>query len=276
MFHPRRRMAAASFVATTILASAGFAQDADAPAVEEGPSVSEIYERAVTRYSRGGITAAYNDFKTVVSMDPTFAEAVYNVATIANDSDRVTDCAMYGRSFLALRPDDEEFDTVQRRVTRCERIIEERGTLAITSISPENTTFYVDGLYFGQFPTEPFIVPAGTHTVSSTRVDHEPFSVTVDVAPGQDVTVDIALTPVTYYGTVMFQVSEAGATILQDGEPAATSPMAEPFRLPVGRYLFTIQASGFHPWNRYIEVLRDGTDVVDVRLLDESIDLNDL
>jgi len=195
---------------------------------------------------------------------------------MANDSDRVADCAMYGRSFLALRPDDAEFDTVQRRVTRCERLIDERGTLAITSILPENTTFYVDGLYFGQVPTEPFIVPAGTHTVSSTRVDHEPFSVTVEVPAGEGVTVDIALTPITYHGTVMFQISEVGATILQDGATVGTSPMTEPIRVPVGRYLFAIQAPGFHPWNRYIEVARDGQDVIEVRLLDESIDLNEL
>lgn len=268
---------------TVLLLSIGFSpllaaqEESEATAVEEaGPDINEIYQTAVSRYERGGITAAYRGFREVALLDPTFSEAVYNVGVIAADSDRLTDCSLFNRSFLALRPDDSDVTAVRRRAEVCERSLEEKGTLTITTVMPENTTFYVDGLFFGNQPFEAMPIPAGTHTITATRTDHDPFEVSVEVVDGEDTPVSIELNAITYYGTVLLNVSEPGAQILIDRAPHTTSPMTEAVRLPVGRYLFTVQADGFHPWNRYIEVGRELDDVIEIRLLDESIDLDEL
>jgi hypothetical protein len=70
--------------------------------------------------------------------------------------------------------------------------------------------------------------------------------------------------------------SEAGAEVSVDGQSVGTTPLAEPLRLAEGRYLVGITRPGFHPWSRYVDVSRDEDALQEVRLLDESIDLDDL
>jgi hypothetical protein len=272
--------AALAILLTTSLSLPLAAQDpspeAETTEAEAGPDINEIYRTAVSRYERGGITAAFRGFREVAVLDPTFSEAVYNVGVIAASTDRLSDCSLFNRSFLALRPDDSDVAAVLRRAEVCERSLDAKGTLSITLVSPENTTFFVDGLFFGQSTIEAMPIPAGTHTITASRLDHDPFETTVVIADGEAAETAIILTPVTYHGTVMLNVSQPGAEILIDNVPHTIAPMGEPVRLPVGRYLFSVRADGFHPWNRYVEVSRDLDDVIDIRLLDESIDLNDL
>jgi hypothetical protein len=55
-------------------------------------------------------------------------------------------------------------------------------------------------------------------------------------------------------GAVLVTVSEAGAEIRVDGEPAATSPMATPIVLDLGRHTLSVTKDGFEPVERAVEI----------------------
>jgi hypothetical protein len=234
-----------------------------------------LFADALQRYERGGVTAAYRDFKTVVQLAPMNVDAVYNVASIAASQERAADCVLYTRSYLALMPGDPETEELERQATRCERMLEERGTLQVNVETP-GARIYVNGLYMGDASFGPLTVPVDRYEIAAALEDFDPFVETVEVADGGAASSTVRLASITYYGSVALTVSVEGATILVDGTSIGTSPVAEPVRLPVGRYLFEVQQPGFHPWRRYIDISRDVDDAIEVRLLDESINLDDL
>jgi hypothetical protein len=246
------------------------------PAAAQEQDLGARYEAALRRFERGAVTAAFQEFKAIAAQSPTFAEAVYNAASIASSQDRARDCVLYTWSFLALRPDDEEAAALTQQAERCARMLEERGTLRLGTLEPPGTIFYLDGMYFGPRGDRSWTLPAGTFSVTADRTDHVPFSGTVVVPAGGEAVFDVVLPAMTFYGTVLFDVSVEGATIFLDDAAVATAPMTEPLQLEVGRYLFRVEAPGFHPWNRRVSVERERDHVETVRLLDLSVNLDDL
>ncbi|MBU6160246.1 MAG: PEGA domain-containing protein [Myxococcales bacterium] len=244
---------------------------AEAPAVDP----DALFEEALTRYQRGGVTRAYSEFKQVVALVPTHTNALYNVASIAATQDRATDCVLYTHSYLAQVPDDPDAETLRAQLTACTAMLEETGTLTIELGDPD-TMLLLNGLVMRPEATVPIELPAGDYTISATLRDHDPYTTTVTVAADSEQTVPVQLTAITYYGHVVIVYPEAGADVTVDGQSVGTTPLAEPLRLAEGRYLFGVTRPGFHPWSRYVDVTRDEEAVQEVRLLDESIDLDTL
>jgi hypothetical protein len=234
-----------------------------------------LFADALTRYQRGGVTRAYSEFKQVVALVPTHTNALYNVASIAVTQDRLSDCVLYTYSYLSQVPDDPDADALRAQLNECARSLEESGTVTITVDEPD-TVIMVNGLIMNPEATGAMILPAGDYTVNATRRDHEPFSSTITLTDASELTVAVQLTSITYYGNVVVVYGEPGAEVTVDGQSVGTTPLAESLRLAEGRYLLGVTRPGFHPWSRYVDVTRDTELLQEVRLLDESIDLDAL
>lgn len=271
-----RPLVAALVTAASLLVLSQPVAAQDAEPVETGAvDPDALFAEALTRYERGGVTRAYGEFKQVVALVPTHTSALYNVASIAASQDRASDCVLYTHSYLAQVPDDPDAAALRGQLTRCARMLEESGNLTVTVDAPD-TEIMVNGLIMAPEGFGPFELPVGDYTVSASRRDHEPFSATVTLGDGADQTVAVQLTGITYYGNVVIVYAEPGADVTVDGQSVGTTPLAEPLRLAEGRYLLGVTRPGFHPWSRYVDVARDTEQLQEVRLLDESINLDEL
>lgn len=276
MYQLRFSVIAAAVAASVLFAYERplFAQDAassDSPVVDP----DALFAQAMSRYQRGGVTVAYGEFKQVVALVPTHTSALYNVASIAAVQERAADCVLYTHSYLVQVPDDPDAELLHAQLVECTAMLEQSGRLTITLDAPD-TAVLLNGLPMSPETMGAIELPAGDYTLSATRRDHEAYTTTVRLDDESEQTVAVQLTPIIYYGNVVVVYSETGADVTVDGQSVGTTPLPEPLRLAEGRYLVVVTRTGFHPWSRYVEVSRDEDTMQEVRLLDESIDLDDL
>lgn len=270
MFH--RFRPALVITALTLCTSPLAAQDGQDEAID----LTEAYERAAARAARNDISGAIRGFKAILEQDPYWASAAYNVGYLSEHIDIHSDCALYFRRYLVLEPEADDRDEVLAQIAECEDHMAESGTVTITGTTPAELPVMIDGLELGRGAFGPIALRPGEHTVTATRTDFEPFLYTFEVVDGSAEQVNVALWPVVYFGTVTFEVDQAGAEIYLDGNLVGTVPLTEPLRLAAGQYAFEVRKAGFHPWRRNIEVRRDDTIVTEVRLIDERVDLDSL
>lgn len=251
---------------------------APAPEPEEEPepilNLNEAYSDAVSDAQRGRNTRAIERFKAIARQDPYWSDVFYNVGSISEHIGHHQDCALYFRRYLMLEPDDPDADDITRSINRCEGAMPASGTLAVTATAPEGADILIDGVPLGEGSLDAIPLEPGTYTVTATLIDHHDARQVVEITDGGAENLTITLYPIPYYGSVVFEVVQDGATIRIDGQEIGTSPLAEPVRLETGEYAVEVIKEGYHPWRRNIDILRDLEDLVEVRLIDESIDLS--
>lgn len=233
--------------------------------------LNDEYARAVRRAERGDLGAAISGFKEIAALDPYWSDVFYNIASLSEHQGSWQDCAIYFRRYLFLEPDDPD---VERSIRRCEEAIVDGGTLTVTGTDPDDTRVSLDGVALGDGGFGPVRLRPGTYVVTARRDDYFDFTQSVDIVDGSAAEVFVTLQAVPQFGSVSFELVQEGARVLIDGVEAGVTPLAEPIRLEVGAYSVEILADGYHPWRRNIDILRDLDDVIDVRLLDESVDLS--
>ncbi len=75
------------------------------------------------------------------------------------------------------------------------------------------------------------------------------------ISPEQKADVDAALAAIHgLVGTVLLKVSEAGADVRVDAEPAGTTPLAAPLVLDLGKHTLSVNKNSFEPAERTIEI----------------------
>ncbi len=265
-----RLLAATLFAASSFsLPSVASAEDEVAPL-----NLNNEYARATRRAERGDLSSAISVFKAVAAQDPYWSDVFYNIGSLSEHRSSWQDCALYFRRYLILEPDDSEADDIRRSIDRCEASMPSGGTLTVSGTDPEGSRVMLDGLALGDGGFGPVRLTPGTYVVTSTRMDYFDFTEAVEVTDGGTTEVFVSLQAVPQYGTVSFAVVQEGARILIDGVEQGVTPLAEPIRLEVGNYSVEILGDGHHPWRRNIDILRDLDDEVEVRLIDESVDLS--
>jgi len=70
--------------------------------------------------------------------------------------------------------------------------------------------------------------------------------------------------------TVRLDVSEAGATVSIDGEPAGTTPLAEPLLVDLGKHMLSAQKTGFESTSKTIDVQGGAAVTVELVLAPEK------
>lgn len=252
----------------------------DARSAEEAAEAQRIidlnadYASAVRRAQGGDVSGALERFKAVAEQDAYWADAFYNVGSLSEAAGEFQDCALYYRRYLILEPEDEEADEIRRSIARCEEQIVPGATIHVTSTVPERVRVAIDGLPMDQGSLGPIRVAPGTYTLSASALDYHDYSQQLEVAADQVFETTIELEAIPQYGSVSFDVVQEGARVLIDGEEVGVTPLDGPIRLEVGTYHVEIVKDGYHPWRRNLDILRDLDDFVDVRLIDESVDLS--
>lgn len=275
MKHRATLIAAASLV----LVGTAYAEDEgedDGPGFEavELFDVDAAYQRASDLAQWGSVSRARAAFIEITEHEPEDVPTVQNIVNLSEHLEEWEDCVVWSQRLLFLTGPDDDFE---RKRDRCAANIPHlMGSIGITSVAPDYAPVAFNGMVLAEAATEAIALPRGTWEITTEVVDWEPFAQTVELEPEAHVDVEVELGVMTFYGTVAMSIDQPGASVVVDGEPAGTSPLPEPLRLPVGRYLVEVQKDGFYPWRRYVDIHRDVDDAVEVMLIDESVDLDDL
>jgi hypothetical protein len=89
-----------------------------------------------------------------------------------------------------------------------------------------------------------------------------------DMPPAQKAEIDAALAAIRLLvGTVRLAVSEAGAAVGVDGEPAGSTPLANPLVVDLGKHTLSVSKAGFDPAVRTIEIAGGNEIGVTIRLV---------
>lgn len=247
-----------------------------APEEEAGNRVLDLnadFERGTRRAQRGDISGAIRSFKAIVAQAPFWSDPAFNVGSLSESIAQWSDCALYLRRYLLLEPEEPDTASIHERIANCERRIVDSAQLSVQSINVPEARIQVGDLELGVGEVGPLRLPAGEWRVRVERLEYETFETTVTLTPGAVETVRAELVAMTFYGNIAVDVNVPGANISIDGLSVGVAPLTEEIRRPVGRYLLQVEAPGYHPWQRYVNVVRAETTANDVRLIDSSVNL---
>lgn len=233
---------------------------------------SAIYDEAARRASRGSFSRAVEGFQRVLEIDPTWADAAYNAATLSERLNRPQSCALYYQAYLSIAVDPDDEAEVRREMTRCQERVPDGGTLTITSVTPAEASVRVNGVPINPAVAGPITLAPGMHRVEASMIDHAPYFREIEIdRPGARVTLNVTLEEITYYGGLQVSVDQEGAIVRLDGREVGTTPLdEETIELSEGRYLLTVDKDGFHTWQRYMTIRRDNVVPVEIRMLPSS------
>ncbi|TVR04999.1 MAG: PEGA domain-containing protein [Deltaproteobacteria bacterium] len=173
---------------------------------------------------------------------------------------------------MRISPDSPNQELVDQLLPRCERRLESGGHLVIEWTGPPFAILEVNGQGLLRLPhDEPVALPSGDYALTSSFVDHFPVEATATIRAGETARVALRMDPHPQYGTIEIRVNQEGVPVSIDGRVVGTGPSIDPVRLRTGRVLVAVDAPGFHPWQRYVEIERDQEHRIDIRLLDASL-----
>lgn len=237
----------------------------------QAQNAQALYNDAQRRAQNGSWTRALDIYGQILQIEPEMSAAAYQGAILASKLNNHELCALYYRNFLYRSPEAAEAPQARLDLEKCERRIPTSGTLNVSSVSPENLEIAVDGVIIGRGSVENVVLSAGAHTVRVEAIDFEPFEERVTIQAKQTASVRASLKAIIYYGTLAITVDQADAMVAIDGKDLGLTPLsADGHRMLSGRYLLTIDKPGFHRWQRYIDIPRNGPYQNDIRLLPEG------
>lgn len=267
-------------VALGVGMSAAVAQDkAGEQAPKEQPAKEFNAYREMARANKlanaGGYTRAVALYEQVVRFDPDgYAVAHFNMGEIYKIRNKFPQAAFHYAAYLTTGRDEETLKYARAGLKQC--MSPTSGTLSV-GIAQASGEVWINGFLFARTSElAPMQLPAGKYTVTAKAQDHGDQTREVEIKDGGAERLDFTLEQFTFYGQLKVEVDRADATITitpkaldKVDETAqrieATSPM-QPVKLATGKYFIEIKREGFNPWIRNVQVTREGTTLVDVKL----------
>jgi hypothetical protein len=245
-------------VGVLLAASAGAQSTAGTSADD---TAAEHFERGVSLFDGGNYPMALAEFLASFDAAPT-AVALWNVAMTYKMLFRYDESIAAFQRWMALRGEgitqDEEAE-VGRLVAEME------ANVAVVTIETDaaGAALFVDGREVGSAPLPAAVrLVAGRHVVSARPPGGPPVEQTLTVAPGQPFRVFLATRPP---GRVVVSCAAGQATLLVDGaRVTAAFPYAA--ELPAGSHVIRVEAPGFWPYERAIDVLSGSEQAFDITL----------
>lgn len=246
-------------------------------AEEQAYDVDGQFMRGVRLAQNGNFTGSLRIFREVAEHEPGWTDLWYNMGQVATFAERWYDCSLAYRRYLSMGVDERSEREARSALRTCEVNIANPARLTLTAESPASMRVVYDGLVVLEAPgTITLLVPPGTHALEASATDHIPTSHSVEAVADEEVSWTPSLQMETFYGTLQVDVEQGSGTLLVDGRRVGTLPLEEPVRIETGRRLISIEAEGFHPWQRYVNIERDGEEQLEIRLISDSVDLDDL
>lgn len=229
------------------------------------------YEEAQRRATDGSWTRALGIYEELIAKEPTWGEPAMAGAVLAQRLNQYGQCALLIRHFMHVTTDAAALGSASAELEKCERRIANSGTLNVNGTHPAGLEITLNGMSIGAGELRDVVLAPGDYTLVVEKIDFNTFTQTFTVAPGQVVNISPRLDATIYYGTLKITVDQPGAVVAMDGKQLGTTPLTEDgFRMLSGRYLLTIDKPGYHRWQRYIDIPRNGNYENNIRMLLEG------
>jgi tetratricopeptide (TPR) repeat protein len=153
----------------------------------------EHFQRGTEYYGEGDYRAALIEFERAYAQRPTY-RLLYNLAQVAYE---LRDYAAAERHFRAYLVEGEDEITPERRAEvkhELERLRERVASLSIAS-EPSGAVVHVDERLLGTTPVDAARVSAGRRRLVAELPGHAPLNRTLDVAGGEELSVDLRFGP---------------------------------------------------------------------------------
>ncbi len=260
LFGPRcsSALAAAVFV---LFALPSFAQSR--PEIE----AKERFGRGVDLYAQGDYGGALAEFKRAYDLAP-YSVILYNL----------------GLTYAALGRPVEATDAMQRVIDKPgslspERLAKAKATLneqaariaeLVVEANVEGARIEIDGAEVATTPAKPIRIKGGPHRVGVVLSGYAPSRKEIDIAAGGHDKIRFELAPTDKrLAHIDVRANVPGATVLVDGAPIGTSPLASTVSVLPGAHEVSAKRAGYRPATRHVDVGEGSTG--DVRLeLDED------
>ncbi|MGC8904047.1 PEGA domain-containing protein [Thermus sp.] len=137
------------------------------------------------------------------------------------------------------------------------------ATLSVDS-NPQGAEVYLDGRLQGRTPLSLSVNP-GRHEVELRLSGYQPYRVTVNPKPGEQVRISAQLSPEPRQGSLSVDSTPSGAEVYVEGALRGRTPLN--LALPEGRYQVELRLSGYQPYQAVVQVRRGETARLEVRLV---------
>lgn len=218
----------------------------------------EHFLRGVELYNEGQFAPALAEFERAYALSRN-ASVLFNVSAAQEGAGRFVEALASLRRYAREAPRavvDARREDVTAGLTRLEQRV---GTLVLTPRTP-GLTATLDGLpQSTETLSAGLLVNAGVRRLELRAPGHVPQTVELRVTGGDRVLVEEALEPVR--SAIQVLCDTPGVTVLVDGEPAGSTPLASPLRVPEGRRRVTLQRPGYEPFEREVDAVGPGARV---------------
>ena len=230
-----------------------------------------LFSDAQRRAFAGSWTRAVHIYERIIEMEPEWGQPAFEAALLSQRLNQFERCGLFMRHYLYLSPTAANLGEAYAELSKCEGRIAGRGAVTVHATQPEGALIKIDGISIGVGSVENVALAPGQHTISVEKLDFDTFTQTFEIASGETTEFRPNLPATIYYGQLILHIDQPDALVAVDGREIGDSSAAEAgTRLLSGRYLLTIDKPGFHRWQRYIDIPRNGKYENNIRMLREG------
>ncbi|MBL8783433.1 MAG: PEGA domain-containing protein [Deltaproteobacteria bacterium] len=255
-----------ALIALTPLAAPANAAEPTRGLAQEGPNEALLKARAnyeaalklVKKRQHQNALALFEEALPELGKQAQSADLFYNLVQVARASKLWKKVLVYGQGFVARErgtPDAAEMQKVIDQAVA--KLSVHAAPVKLTFVAPEGAEVYVDD---APVPERAFLVAAGSHKVTASLRDHDPWKKDLVVVEGAPQTVQVDLVATTYRTSVSLEITPPdGVTVFLDDGPLGVTPLA-PLSLEVKhgkRYLVRLEKVGYEAWTRYLDLERN-------------------
>ncbi len=163
------------------------------PPAPEQQQADRYFKSGVQLFKEGKFAEALAEFMRAYEIAP-HPLVLYNIAGCHRELSHYSDAVSYYERFLAegkgqvpaarLTAAQSELDGILARIAR-----------VTVTVTPDGASLTVDGNPIGTLVQMPLILSPGEHKLVASAVGHKPVERTVRVASGDEMTVELSLTP---------------------------------------------------------------------------------
>ncbi len=228
---------------------------AAAPAAAQSPKeqARELFKQGRQHYQASRFADALKAFEQANTLQP-HPLMLYNIAQVQEAMEDLPAALATVQKYLEARKDDADGKEMH---TRIQERLKTWGAVELTT-SPPGATVYVNRRDYpsrGKAPGR-FRVPSGRQVFIIELEGHQSVQRPVDVQPGEQLKLAIAMPPV--LPTVLVRTNPPGARMFFDGRPASL-PTPATQGLPPGAHKLRVELDGHEPAEREITLAAQHT-----------------
>lgn len=209
-----------------------------------------------------------------------YPSAHYNLAGVLKAKKKFARALLHYQAYMSLGSDPATKKAAKKGMKSIRaQVWDKRFAKLSIDVEPETKArIIVDGFVVSRNQdVEEMVVLSGKYTVRAEVEDHHPDEKTVTVKNEGSKSVKLEPRIMTFHGKLEVTVNKKGATVRlrpkdlkspdgPDKPIVKKSPVEESVELVTGKWLLEVTLPEHHRWVRYIQIQRDETNTVDVKL----------